>query len=218
MIPDQNNRRRIDQLERKITTLEKRLERLANTSPLVETDSRQIRLAQTMANTGETYPVDSNSNYTTPKSFRLKFINYYHNETIGSESNGVEFQVNSRNNFTTGSQAIGVSIDGQYYPEDTTVVVIIENGTVAIIGSVGSYKPLVRFKLTSDLTHNSSTASATILQQMGPFKEQVVIAGGITVNNFEDSSSLYQYSGVTGKIGLAFWDYGTNYWIIDLEC
>lgn len=77
-------------------------------------------------------------------------------------------------------------------------------------------KPLVRFTLNAALATTDSSKAATITNQYGPGTDN---STSITVYNLADNTgSAYVFEGDSGDAGLAFWDSGTNYRIIQMEC
>lgn len=85
--------------------------------------------------------------------------------------------------------------------------------------SVVEYKPLVRFTLSAALTTSDASKSATITNQYGPGTDNTTSSGGITVHNMLTSTGgVYLFEGDSSDAGLAMWDSGTNYRIIQMEC
>lgn len=85
--------------------------------------------------------------------------------------------------------------------------------------SVVEYKPLVRFTLAAAMTTSEASKSATITAQYGPGQDNTTSAGGITVHNMLTSTGgVYLFEGDSGDAGLAQWDSGTNYRIVNMEC
>lgn len=81
------------------------------------------------------------------------------------------------------------------------------------------YKPLVRFTLAAALATSDASKSATITNQYGPGVDNTTSAGGITVHNLLTSTGgVYVFEGASGAAGLAAWDSGTNYRILQMEC
>lgn len=89
---------------------------------------------------------------------------------------------------------------------------------IGVIHSVGPWqrKPLVRFTLGGALTTSDASKSATITDEYGPGVDNT--SSSITVYNFLNSGATYKYYGDSGDAGLALWDYGDQYRIIDMEC
>jgi hypothetical protein len=89
-----------------------------------------------------------------------------------------------------------------------------------LLGSAGEMKPLVRFTLGADLTTSDESKTATITDQFGPGMDN---STSITVYNHKVTPALgtapeYMFSGDSGDAGLAIWDSGTNYRIIQIQC
>ena len=77
-------------------------------------------------------------------------------------------------------------------------------------------KGTVRFTLDSALATSDETKAATITKQIGPGFEG---ATAITVyNHLTDTAGVYEFSGPSGGAGLAVWDKGTDYYIIQMQC
>lgn len=77
-------------------------------------------------------------------------------------------------------------------------------------------KPLVRFTLDSALATSDASKAATITDQYG---QGVDGATSITVHNLLTSTaSTYVFEGASGAAGLAFWDSGTNYRVLNMQC
>jgi len=85
-------------------------------------------------------------------------------------------------------------------------------------GGLTSRKSLVRFTLNAALTESDDSQLATITDQFGPgLAADASIV--ITVHNHLTSTPLtYEFSGASGDAGIAAWDSGLNYRIIQLEC
>lgn len=79
-----------------------------------------------------------------------------------------------------------------------------------------NYKPMVRFTLDSALATTDATKAATITSQYGPGISNP--SSSITVYNLLESGGSYKYYGDSGDAGLAHWDSGSNYIIVDMEC
>ena len=78
-------------------------------------------------------------------------------------------------------------------------------------------KPLCAFTLDAALATTEASKAATITAQYGP---GMANATAITVHNqrVKAGASTYIFEGASGAYGLAEWDSGTNYRIINLEC
>ena len=82
-------------------------------------------------------------------------------------------------------------------------------------------KPLIRFTLGSDLTVNDATSTlAVITDQYGTGYKATADVGNptCTLTNTLISTGDYLFSGVSGAAGLAQWDTGNTYVIIQMEC
>jgi hypothetical protein len=85
--------------------------------------------------------------------------------------------------------------------------------------SSSTRKSLVRFTLAATLATSDASKTATITNQYGPGSDGPTGAGAITVHNLLTSTGgVYVFEGDSGDAGLAMWDTGTNYRIIQLEC
>ena len=81
------------------------------------------------------------------------------------------------------------------------------------------YKSLVRFTLDAALTTADASQTATITDQYGPGVDNTTASGGIIVHNMETSAAgTYMFEGNLNDAGLAMWDQGTDYRIIQIEC
>jgi len=105
--------------------------------------------------------------------------------------------------------------------EFTVAVRDYESGKwMAVAGSGGSggYKQLCRFTLDAALAADSGASAAALLTaQYGDGTAHST--GAITVYNMLTSAtSTYLFSGTSGKAGMAFYDSGTNWRIIQMEC
>jgi len=76
------------------------------------------------------------------------------------------------------------------------------------------FKSLVRFTLDADLAAGDASKAATITHQYGPGEANVT---AITVHNLAASSGNV-FEGDEDDAGLAVWDSGTNYRIVQMEC
>lgn len=85
--------------------------------------------------------------------------------------------------------------------------------------SMEYFKSLVRFTLDVALTTADASQTATITDQYGPGVDNTTASGGITVHNLLTSAAgTYMFEGNVGDAGLAMWDEGTDYRIIQIEC
>jgi hypothetical protein len=92
---------------------------------------------------------------------------------------------------------------------------------IAKVHLVGPWqrKPLVRFTLSAALATSDASKTATITNQYGFGCDGSTSAAAITVHNLLTSTaSTYVFEGDSGDAGLAMWDSGTNYRIIQMEC
>jgi hypothetical protein len=85
-------------------------------------------------------------------------------------------------------------------------------------GLVSTIKQTVRFTLDDDLFTYSPSEYATITAQYGPGKDNPDTA--ITVKNMQtgDPAGTYLFEGDEDAAGLAVWDTGQSYVIIQMEC
>lgn len=95
------------------------------------------------------------------------------------------------------------------------LVVRTSDGVLWVMNRFGNQR-LVRFTLSAALTTSDATKSATITNQYGPGVAATTTT--ITVHNLATSGGAYVFSGASGAAGLALWDSGTNYRIIQMEC
>lgn len=96
-----------------------------------------------------------------------------------------------------------------------TVVQEIATGRYVISG-FPPIKPLCRFTLGGTLGTGTASQSATISAQYGP---GLANSTSITVHNLLTSTGgVYVFDNASGDAGLAIWDSGTNYRIIQMEC
>lgn len=77
------------------------------------------------------------------------------------------------------------------------------------------FKSLVRFTLDADLDTSDLSEDATIVAQYGPGEANVT---AITVHNLLKGGGGFVFEGDAGAAGLASWDAGTDYRIIQMEC
>lgn len=92
---------------------------------------------------------------------------------------------------------------------------------IAKVHLVGPWqrKLLVRFTLSAALATSDASKSATIASQYGFGCDGTTSSGGITVHNLlTATAATYVFSGASGAAGLAMWDSGQNYRIIQMEC
>ena len=92
---------------------------------------------------------------------------------------------------------------------------------IAKVHLVGPWqrKPLVRFTLSAALATSDASKTATITNQFGFGCDGTTSSGAITVHNLLTASSgVYVFDGDSGDAGLAMWDSGTNYRILQMEC
>lgn len=96
----------------------------------------------------------------------------------------------------------------------------IATGIKAVFVTLKAQAPqklLVRFTIDSALTTGDASVAATITNQYGPGPDGTETA--ITVHNLLTSvAATYVFSGASGAAGLAMWDSGTDYRIIQMEC
>lgn len=104
--------------------------------------------------------------------------------------------------FSSGDHVICCKMDGRFF---------------VVIGL--HYKSLVRFTLDAALTTSDASQTATITDQYGPGLDNTTTSGGIIVHNMETSAAgTYMFEGNLNDAGLAMWDQGTDYRIIQIEC
>ena len=88
---------------------------------------------------------------------------------------------------------------------------------VDFVRASSGYKQLCRFTAGSAFTTASASVSATIQTQYGPGASHPSTA--ITAYNLlNGAESAYVFSGASGAAGLAMWDSGTSWRIIQMEC
>ncbi len=233
MLQDQNNRRRIDILEREIKSLRGMVSKLSTATPRIDRDLRQIRLARTVNGVVDgqdepiLYPVQRGHNDASgasdgsPNEFRIEYLDWSFQMSLDSppydlRTTGID--VNTRRSDQRSYQNTAVALDESYYPVGSLVVVLCEFGQAVIVGNFGgNLRPLVRFTLDSILLAADSYCTATISSGgYGPGADQQI--GQITVHNPPVSTDDHQYFGTYDDQGWGLWWYGTHYWIIDLEC
>lgn len=106
----------------------------------------------------------------------------------------------------------------QDFPVDSVLVCGRLDGRLFVIQPT-TYKSLVRFTLSSALATSDASKTATITNQYGFGVDNTTASGGITVHNLLTSTGgVYVFEGDSGDAGLAMWDQGTNYRIIQMEC
>lgn len=90
---------------------------------------------------------------------------------------------------------------------------------MAVAGSGDDgYKKICRFLLDAALTTSDASVAAKIAAQYGDGTAHST-AGTITAWNLLTSgTSVYLFSGSSGAAGLAYWDAGTNWRILQMEC
>jgi hypothetical protein len=77
-------------------------------------------------------------------------------------------------------------------------------------------KLLCRFTLDAALATTDASKAATITHQYGPGSAHA--STSITVYNLAKAGSGYLFEGASGAAGLAYWDSGTSWRIIQMEC
>lgn len=86
-------------------------------------------------------------------------------------------------------------------------------------GGLTGYKDVIFTLATTALTTSSSTNNATIHWQFGIGSTSPNTgAGAISVNNMPVSGGGYLFEGDVGDYGIAIWDNGNAYQIIQMEC
>lgn len=93
------------------------------------------------------------------------------------------------------------------------------SGKFVVDGYLG-YKPLIRFTLSAALATSDASKTGTIQTQYGPgVASPDTGSGAITLHNLLTSTGgVYVFEGASGAAGLAMWDSGTNYRILQMEC
>ena len=79
-------------------------------------------------------------------------------------------------------------------------------------------KLLVRFTLNGALTTSEASKAATITDQYGPGSSADTATAITAHNTLTSTGGVYIFEGNSGDAGLAMWDSGTDYVIIQLEC
>lgn len=89
---------------------------------------------------------------------------------------------------------------------------------VAGSGATSSSKKLCRFLLDAAMTTSDASGTGKITNQYGDGTAHST-SGTITVGNMlTAATSAYLFSGSSGAAGLAYWDSGTNWRILQMEC
>lgn len=101
---------------------------------------------------------------------------------------------------------------GQYVPFKQE----LKSGKYVLDASGIGQKQLCRFTLDSALTISDATQDATITNQYGPGSDHGVT--DITVRNLLCSTGDYLFYGDSGHAGLAVFDTGATWVIVQLEC
>jgi len=95
-------------------------------------------------------------------------------------------------------------------------IALIVNGSYYAVGTQFP-KPLVRFTLDETLGTSDAAKNATITNQYSPGMDNP--GNTISVQNLLTSvGGTYVFEGDSGDAGLAFWDSGQTYIIIQMEC
>jgi hypothetical protein len=102
--------------------------------------------------------------------------------------------------------------------EYTVAVRDYQSGKWMAVAGSGGHKKLCRFTLDAALaTDSGASAAALLTAQYGDGTAHST--GAITVYNMlTAATSTYLFSGSSGAAGLAYWDSGTNWRIIQMEC
>lgn len=121
------------------------------------------------------------------------------------------YNVTAYNTWGVGDVASGDKCFVKWFPEA---------GRWILISRASVYKPYIRFTLTAALTTADSSGTGTITTQYGPgIASPNTGAGAITLYNYLTSvGATYRWEGDAGTAGIAAWDSGANYLIIDMEC
>ena len=105
--------------------------------------------------------------------------------------------------------------------EYTVAVRDYESGrwmAVAGSGAATGNKRLCRFVLDAALSTSAASAAAKIVVQYGDGTAHST-TGTITVGNLLTSgTSVFLFEGTSGAAGLAYWDSGTEWRIVQMEC
>jgi hypothetical protein len=89
---------------------------------------------------------------------------------------------------------------------------------VAGSGAATGNKRLCRFVLDAALSTSAASAAAKIVVQYGDGTAHST-TGTITVGNLLTSgTSVFLFEGTSGAAGLAYWDSGTEWRIVQMEC
>lgn len=143
-------------------------------------------------------------------------------DTPGSGTVALEwFDVNGVSDLeyiTDASNTIAVRNMHGEIPDETRV--LVQQDTAGVFWVQHGLKPLVRFTLAASLATTDASKSATISNQYGFGSPSPLTGSGeITVHNLLTSTaSTYVFSGASGKAGLAMWDSGEDYRIIQMQC
>ena len=127
--------------------------------------------------------------------------------------------VDAKAALTTGG-LYGTKVDSFVLETGTGLVAIASCGLTNVflmdfVRSAG-LKQMCRFTLDEAMTTSDEHKEATITAQYGQGASHA--SNDITVYNLLASDSSYVFEGVEDAAGLAYWDSGTNWYIVQMEC
>jgi hypothetical protein len=182
----------------------------------VHMPSREIFLAKTVQRSSS-YPSSGDT-------FSIRLLDAYFSSLTPGSTTMTTTERTSESDAEDAADVTAREINGQYLPEGTHVFAMWQRGSQDP-GSYGEWwisagdtrKRWCRFTLSAAMTTSDSSKSATIHSQIGPGVAHTTTS--ITVNNLLTSSSgVYLFEGASGAAGLAVFDSGTTWQIVNMEC
>jgi hypothetical protein len=178
---------------------------------------RDIRLAKTVQ-ASSSYPTSGNT-------FWIRFLDCAFNPLSAGSSTLTQLERTAEGDTDDSADVLAREINGLYLPEGTLVFALWQRGMSGDPSSYGEWwisavnplKLLCRFTLGAALATSDASKSATITNQYGPGKDHS--STSITVHNLlTHTAGTYVFEGDSGDAGLAYYDIGSNWRILQMEC
>lgn len=195
-------RRRVETLERDLSYLRRQI--ALRDKPAALAPQWNLYLAETIA-------VDA---YPTPPAnvFGIRFLTPTFTRTEGNQAPTYE-------EHSADAYDLALSTAG-YVPEGTIVFVQrVRSGLYVIVdGGADAFKRLARFTLDAPMSALDQWGEATITDQYGPGNDHSQTTEVHVRNMLTSVTDTYLFSGASGAAGLALWDYGDYWIIIQMQC
>lgn len=173
---------------------------------------RDVRLAKTVQ-ASSSYPTSGNT-------FWIRFLDASFSPSSAGSTTLTTYERTAEGDSDDAADCLAREINGLYLPEGTLVFALWQRPASGTgewwLHAINPLKRLCRFTLNAALATSDASKAATITNQYGPGKDHASTA--ITVYNLLSGTvaSTYTFEGASGEAGLAEYDSGTSWRIIQM--